>query len=422
MRRFIVMLVMVLFLSVPAIRAQEITAEINPALLEQIEGIENYVTETRGLEALNPVERLFPSRQEAVDYILRLYQREYPEELIWQLTQFYIAFDLLPPDTNYLDSYLDLLSAQIGGFYEPETKQMNTLLLNGEIVGDKLPLLEQIVYAHEYTHALQDQHFDMTATLARAGENRDYAQAILSLIEGDATAIMNLYTQAIAAKNPFGTALQLLVQGIQTNTLTMPAGTPPVIESELLSAYLDGTAFVSALIDAGGWEAVNAAYANPPQSTEQILHPQKYLDGEAPQMVTLADQELGDSWTTIWDNTMGEFYLREYLKTQLTRADANRAAAGWGGDNYRIFHNDETGQLAWVIKIAWDTEADTAEFTEMYTEFGAKRFGIEADNGCWMDESSALCMVEGEDSHLLAFAPDVEMARAIIEEQSRSEG
>jgi hypothetical protein len=413
-----VILTAILLFIVPASLAQEITAEISPALLEQIEGIEGYVTETRGLEALNPVERLFPSRQDAIDYVMNLYEQEYPEELVWQLTQFYIAFDLLPPDTNYLESYLDLLSAQIGGFYEPETKQMNTLLLNGELVDDELPLLEQIVYAHEYTHALQDQHFDLRATQALAGENRDHLQAVLSLIEGDATIIMNLYTQSIAEKNPFGTALQLLAQGIQTNTLTMPAGTPPVIESELLSAYLDGSVFVSVLIEAGGWDAVNAAFADPPQSTEQILHPQKYLDGEVPQEVSLADQDLGDAWEMIWDNTMGEFYLREYLQTQLSNTQANRAAAGWGGDNYQIFHNAETRQLAWVMAIAWDTAEDAAEFSEAYTEFGNQRFGISRHNDCWSAESGALCMSEDENSHVLAFAPDMDMARAIIQEQS----
>jgi hypothetical protein len=422
LRRFIVMFVVALCFSVRVIQAQETAPEISPALLEQIEGIEDYVIETRGLEELNPVERVFPSRQDAIDYILNLYEQEYPEEVVWQLAQFYIAFDLLPPDTDYLESYLSLLSAQIGGFYEPETKQMNTLLLSGEIIDDELPLLEQIVYSHEYTHALQDQHFDLTATQALAGENRDYMQAILSLIEGDATIVMNLYTQAIAEKNPLGTALQLLAQGIQTNTLTLPAGTPPVIESELLSAYLDGSVFVSALIEAGGWEAVNAAFADPPQSTEQILHPQKYLDGEVPQEISLVDSVLGDDWEIIWDNTMGEFYLREYLQTQLTSAEANPAAAGWGGDNYHIFYNAETDQLAWVMAIAWDTEDDAAEFNESYIDFGALRFEKSSDNGCWSDESGALCMSEGEFSHLLAFAPDIEMARAIIQVQSQREG
>lgn len=422
MKRFIVVLAVTLFFSVSVIQAQDAVPEITAPLLEQIEGIEDYVVETRVLEALSPVERIFPTRQEAIDYVLNLYEQEYPEEVVWQLAQFYIAFDLLPPDTDYLESYLDLLSAQIGGFYEPETKQMNTLLLNGEIVDDELPLLEQIVYSHEYTHALQDQHFDLTATQALAGENRDHMQAILSLIEGDATVIMNTYTQAIAAKNPFGTALQLLVEGIQTDTLTLPAGTPPVIESELLSAYLDGSVFVSALIKAGGWDAVNAAYANPPQSTEQILHPQKYLDGEAPQEIALADSELGADWEIIWDNVMGEFYLREYLQTQLTSAEANRAAAGWGGDNYQIFHNTETDQLAWVLAIGWDSAEDADEFGEAYVDFGDKRFETERDNGCWSDESGALCMVEGENSHMLAFAPDIDMARAIIQGQSQGEG
>lgn len=390
--------------------------DISAELVEQIEGIETYTSETRGLDELEPVERIFPSRQEAIDYVLQLYEKEFPEDEARRLSLLYEAFDLLPPDSDYLTTYLDLLSAQIGGFYEPETAEMNVLLMSGDEPGDELPLLEQIVYAHEFVHALQDQHFDLEAIQTQAGDNRDHTQAILSLIEGDATVMMNLYTQAIAEQNPFGTALQLLAQGIETNTLTLPPGTPAVIESELLSAYLDGSTFVSALYEADGWEAVNAAYVNLPQSTEQILHPEKYLAGERPMSVTLAPVELDAGWETIWDNTMGEFYLREYLLTQLTRTDATAAAGGWGGDHYQVFYNADYDELAWLMRIEWDNTAEADEFGAIYDAFLTERYDPAGE--CFSDEFQTLCLAGTNSGHIIATAPTVEMALALVQSQA----
>lgn len=393
---------------------------ISPELLEQIEQIEDFTSETRGLEELKPVERVFPSRQDAVDYVLNLYDEAFSDDEARRLSLLYQAFELLPPGTDYLTAYLDLLSAQLGGFYEPETEEMNVLLMSGDLPGDELPLLEQIVYAHEFTHALQDQHFGIDEVQSAAGEKRDHQQAILSLIEGDATVVMNLYTQEIASENPLGTALQLLAQGIETNTLTIPPGTPPVIESELLSAYLDGSTFVAALLEEGGWDAVNAAYSNLPQSTEQILHPEKYLVGEAPMQVALAPVDLDEEWETIWDDTMGEFYLREYLKTQLPRRDANRAAAGWGGDRYQVFYNEGVDQLAWVMRLEWDTADEAREFTAAYDDFLQERFE-ELTPGelfsCWNDDRTTVCVYDDADSHVLASAPTLEMASALVKAQ-----
>jgi hypothetical protein len=403
---------MIFFLALSLVGISAAQDEISPALTEQLEEIEDYTSQARELDELKPVERVFPGRQEAIDYVLQLYAEEIPPDEAQRLALLYEAFDLLPPDTDYLNVYLDLLSAQIGGFYDPETEEMNTLLLTGGELGDELPLYEQIVYAHEFVHALQDQHFDLEAVQAAAGENRDYLQAVISLIEGDATVIMNLYTQAISERDPFGTALELLAQGIATNTLTIPPGTPPVIANELLSAYLDGSVFVSAIYEEGGWEAVNAAYENLPQSTEQILHPEKYIAGEAPIEITLSPVDLGEGWEMIWDNTLGEFYLREYLKTQLSTRDANDAAAGWGGDRYHIFYNEARDQLAWVLRLEWDSSQEAQEFTNAYMTFIEQRYdGLEEGmESCYRDEAGTLCLVANDTSHTIAFAPSAEQA------------
>lgn len=403
------------------ITATHLTAQnISPELVEQIESIEDFVEEVRGLEPLEDIDRRFPARADAVEQVKALYESEIPPELRQRLDRFYVAFDFLPPGSDYIDLYLSALEVQIGGFYNSVTKEMNTLLLNGGEPGDELPLLEQIIYAHEFTHALQDQHFDLTELDLLTADKPDQAQAVLALIEGDASLVMNLYMQALSARNPLGTTMQLLAQGFSTNTLFLPPDLPDIITAELLSSYTDGAAFVGAIMADGGLEAVNAAFEpdNLPQSTEQILHPQKYLDGEGPMTVMLNAPDLDPAWETIWDTTFGEFYLREYLRTQVPRRQAVTVAAGWGGDHYQIYHNTETDQLAWLMHIEWDSAKDADEFTDAYVDFLASRFpDVLADNSCWSTDTEALCFTDGPSSHTLAYAPTLDMAQALLASQ-----
>ncbi len=414
------LVIMLLLLSLAPAAAQE-PATISPALLEFIGALERYTENTRELALLEPLERLFPARAEAIGYVLGLYEEEFPPEEAERYTQFYRAFDLLPPGVNYLDIYLELLSAQIGGFYEPETGQMNTILIGGGELGDDLPLLEQIIYVHEYTHALQDQHFDLETLLQQAGENSDYALAILSLVEGDAMLITNTYIQALAQRDPIGTSMRLLTQGALTGTLTVPPGIPDIITAELLTPYERGLDFVLALFRAGGWETVNTAYANPPQTMEQVLHPEKYFVGEGALPVELTETGLDEGWELRWDNTLGEFYLREYLNTALPRRVAEAAAAGWGGDRYRVYRNLESDELAWVVRIVWDNEVEAEEFEAAYLQFLETRFGeeVNSDESCWSNAESerTLCFAPALEGHVLSSAPDFLTAHALIVSQ-----
>ncbi len=413
------LILLTLLLAAPA-AAQE-TPTVSPELLTFIEALETYTENTRELEPLEPLERLFPSRRDAISYVLGLYEEEITPEQAERYTHFYHAFDLLPPDTDYLDIYLELLSAQIGGFYEPETRQMNTILIGGGELGDDLPLLEQIIYVHEYTHALQDQHFGLEQVQERAGENLDLGLAIVSLIEGDAMLLTNTYIQSVAERDPIGTSMRLLTQGALTGTLVIPPGIPAIIAAEMLTPYERGMDFAVALYRAGGWEAVNAAFDNPPQTMEHILHPEKYLAGETAVPVALIDPEPGDAWELLWDNTLGEFYLREYLKTQLPALSANAAAAGWGGDNFHVYRHTDTGELAWVLRVVWDSEADAEEFTDVYLAFLDRRFGEDAqtDESCWTgtEAERTLCMVPFEGGHVLSSAPDFLTAQALSASQ-----
>ena len=412
--RFIVLVILVFGLCVTTAQ------EISPALQTQLDSLESYTSTTRQLSIEHPVTRLFPSRQEALAAVRQIYADEVPKEEAQRLSQFYIAFGFFAPGTDYIGLLLSALDYQLGGFYNSDTQEMNVLLINGGTLGDSLPLLEQITYVHEFTHALQDQHFDLNALDQSTQDNRDQSLAVTSLIEGDATVTMNIYTQALTARNPLGVTVQLLAQGLQAGALSLPPGLPDIVTEELLGEYTNGAVFVSRLRADGGWDAVDKAFQpdSLPQSTEQILHPEKYLQGEAPLPVELSTPELPPGWETIWDTAFGEFYLGHYLKTELKPAEAARAAAGWGGDRVQIYHEAADDSLAWLMRVRWDTAADADEFTSAYVDFLGKQFpDVLAQESCWTTASEALCFTNDLQSHLIADAPTLEMAQALIASQ-----
>jgi hypothetical protein len=410
----LLLVLLVLLVSVSAATAQE---TIDPELTEQMVNLEAVTVTLRDLPVLQPVERQFPTRQETIDYLRDLYAREFPPEEFARLQRFYVALDLLDADIELQEVFLNLLGSQVAGFYDSDTQIMNVLPVVGDDPGTSLSVTEQVIYVHEFTHALQDQHFDLNALLDTpdAIDHPDRTLALTALVEGDATAVMTLYTQEVAARNPFA-ALSILVEGLQSGGLFLPPGIPDILVTELLFPYNQGLTFVITISEEDGWDQVNATYTDPPTTTEQIIHPEKYLAGEAALDVSLAAEStvLGDGWIVDWDTTLGEFYLREYLDTRLSSSQAAEAAAGWGGDHFRIFYDPATSATAWALKIVWDTAADGEEFAAHYARFTDARFDAADDSdGCWQDDDSALCLIASATETLLVSAPTLEQAQAL---------
>jgi len=416
---------LLLTLTVGLATAQDTAAPvISPELDTELDAIEEAVITVRGLEPLQEVNRRFPSRPEVSEFLETSITEQLTPEIEAEAVAFYRAFDFIEDDIDLIDVYLTLLEDQVGGYYDPIDQTMNTILISGGELGDDLPLLEETVYAHEFVHALQDQYFDLEA-LGFTPETIDEVEgdqflAVQALVEGDATVVMNIYLEAILEENPLA-AFALLGSSLTSGSLTLPEGTPDILMRELLYPYTAGAEFVTFLVNNAGWEAVDAAFADLPVSTEQVLHPEKYLSGEQPLTVTLNDTAsvLGDGWTEIDEATLGEFYLRAYLDNQLLRDDWQRGASGWGGDRYRI-HVDESGDVAMVLRLAWDTVPDAEEFSDVYTLYADTRYEAQANSEwCWSSASEARCLrtlTSGET--VVTRAPTLELAQALLESQT----
>jgi hypothetical protein len=133
---------------------------------------------------------------------------------------------------------------------------------------------------------------------------------------------------------------------------------PPFQRERLVFPYQAGASFVARVHRAGGFALVNRVYDVPPVSTEQVLHPEKYLAGE-PAVPVQAPKAPG-GWETIKSGHVGELLLRAMLDVCNERPIALRAAAGWGGDAFTVVGHGGQGGL--LLSTTWDTETDAIEF------------------------------------------------------------
>ncbi|MFN8530562.1 MAG: hypothetical protein U0670_18310 [Anaerolineae bacterium] len=403
----------------PAVAQDTSTTEspISPELNAQMDQLVGLTERIRELNTITSVERACPRREETIDYLSRLYDESLPQDQLDRLQAFYVALDLLPADVNLRDVYLSLLGSQVAGFYDTETKLMNVLPI-GFASATSLSFSEQIIFVHEYTHALQDQNFNLDSVMSTesSADNPDRALAITALIEGDATQTMNVFAQMVTLQNPMA-GLLLLAESLQAGNLTLPAGIPPALVRELLFPYDAGAGFISRLYQEGGWETINRAYTPErlPQTTEQVMHPDKYLSGEQPLSVASIDLvTVLPGWTTDYDIGLGEFYLGEHLRALgLTSGAANTAAAGWGGDRFQLLRDPATGDLAWTLWIAWDTPADQQEFEAAYQDGATELWGTADAQGCWATGRDTRCLTVMSSETVIISAPSAEVAAQI---------
>jgi hypothetical protein len=231
----------------------------------------------------------------------------------------------------------------------------------------------RIVLSHELTHAVTDQHFDLTrADKLDAGDADDQATAYSGLVEGDATLMMQLYHDQVLSPAERAAADRA---GAAEQSPKLDAA-PPAIRESLLFPYAAGAAFVRALYERGGWAAVDHAYRDPPTSTEQLLHPEKYLGlRDVPQKVSVPDLAgaLGRGWRQGARIEWGEFDVRLLLEANFQVTTAERVAAGWDGGELRSFQRGKGTAL--VLRTVWDSPAEAAQYCTATARWATVRLG-----------------------------------------------
>jgi hypothetical protein len=392
-------------------------AAVNPktaAVREATTEVLRETSELRKLPVLRQVRSGAQSRAEIEQMLIRnLNESATPEETLAAETAMK-KFGLAPADFQLRPFLVKLLTEQVAGYYDPKTQEF--------YLADWIDLDGQRpVMAHELTHALQDQHFNLRRFEDWPKHDSDAEVAAHALVEGDASFLMMQYV----ARDP---ARQLaffksMMSGGATASEQIEQA-PRVLREQMLFPYLQGMMWVAQVYKQGGWEAVSAAYQNLPKSSEQVLHGEKYTANEAPQKVAVRDlsSALGRGWRMADNDVQGEWGCYVLLDEFLQSMDASkRAAAGWGGDRYALFVGPGKADVVVALKTVWDTEADAREFFDAYVRRTTKRYGAEptevapADRQVWRTKEGAVVVEhQGSAVVILEGVPDGLDAKALV--------
>ena len=337
------------------------------ALADVQDDILQQTAEIRGLTLKAPVPFAFVEPATLRSELLTSFENAEAVRELEISRKLLVVLGLLSPDADLHGTLVDLYAENVAGLYNRVDKKM--YVVGQPVFGPSA----KTTLAHEFTHALQDQHFDL-GVVHQAGEtDGDHSLAVSALIEGDATLTMVLYARTYLTPSEL-IELQIAESG-ESSIERMPL----VVRDEVLFPYNEGTLFAFELWQRGGFEALNAAFRDPPRSTEQIIHPAKYLAREQPIAVELPDlaAALGPGWSLLRSDVLGELDYRILLQQFVGEAAAQRGAAGWGGDRFVLLES-ATGDLALVLSTVWDSDSETTEFVDHYRELVRSRYGRRA--------------------------------------------
>lgn len=269
------------------------------------------------------------------------------------------AMGLLDPGVDLVETVRELTAGSVLGFYDPESKE---LVVRG---AEPTPFVRSVL-VHELLHALEDQHFG----LHRPDLGDEAYLGFQALVEGSAVRVEDRYRASMtrAERRSVDLDEQRLAAGV-------PRDVPRAVQALFAFPYAYGPDLVGALVEAGGASRLDAAFADPPASSEHVLDPSSYLRGDEPRQVAVpaADGPAFD------DGEIGELFLALMLDAELGSRDALAAADGWGGDRYVAWTDGDRTCVR--MDFVMDTDDDAAELVEALDRWAGARSGRATASG-----------------------------------------
>jgi hypothetical protein len=303
----------------------------------------------RRIEAAKPVPGVLLGRPALIARVKDHVARELPPEAIRNEGLSLQLFGFIPTQFDYEAAEYQLLQDQLAGYYEPSDGTMYMASDLGDEEADA-------TLAHELVHALQDQRWDLERRSAYHAGDGDHSEAVSALAEGDATSAMFDVMLERAAPGSGKSALDLpddlFAEQIRQGMDQGPGATAPrVMRSSLAAPYIYGTLFVHALRRRGGWQAVDHAWDDAPVTSEQVIHPDKWLSHEPAMSVPAPTfATLGDGWKLADEDSEGELGTRIAFEEWMPPKSAADLSTGWGGDRGVLLENGDRAAFAWRLR------------------------------------------------------------------------
>ncbi|MCU0289864.1 MAG: hypothetical protein MUF15_26155, partial [Acidobacteria bacterium] len=264
-----------------------------------------------------------------------------------------------------------ILVANAGAVYDEKTKEL--LALKGY---QSLNMMNAMNIVHELRHAVLDAHFDLSSILGKYPGFDDRGLAIISALEGDAaftTLLFNGFNPELMTST-YNSDPLLSFSPIANTAQIYKAS--EIVKHRFIMPNIDGLRFIIAVYYKKKWKGINDIWISPPESSEQILHPEKYFKKEKP--VSLTIQYAPEGYELFHSGVIGEYYLNILLMPK----NANKYqdfAIGWGGDIFHIYRKSANHFLTW--KSSWDEEKYCSFFAFLFKQFIENTFQVNFKEG-----------------------------------------
>ena len=351
-------------------------AQAPPDLLSQADSVFQQMSELTGLPIKSSLKKQVVSRPEVSKYIAAtLHSEMTPQEIHVQEATLQ-AFGLVPPDFNLEKFLISFYTEQAAGFYDPLRRTM--------FIADWVePDMQRMVLAHELTHALQDQSYDLEKFLKAAREDDDASAAREAVVEGHATAAMIQEMMAPMKLEVMPSLEPLMAPIIQQQLEEYPAFTkaPFFFRFQALFPYIEGIGFMQHGLQAGGWKRLNSLFDDPPHTTKEIFQPEVYFDKQPlpkislPQPAALAGVH-GVNFMA--ENIMGEMGYYALLGQLVSEDEAKSVTPNWLADRYLLYEKSDGGQgkkqYILVSQTRWSSPESALAFFHDYHTILAHKY------------------------------------------------
>ncbi len=388
---------------------------------QQAAKIEAGIQDIRQLRFKRPVPLVVKTPDEAESMMEADMMRDYTDDQLKADSVAGALTGLYPAGLDLKAASLKLLKSQVAGFYDPHGKEM-VLVEGGADLGIwnsaaqfmvQRDVVGEMLLAHELTHALQDQNFDLESSLDKVKNNDDRELALKSVAEGDATIAGFAYVMGRMDDSTADALANNLKQLPQALAAEVP-NTPEGLSAPLVFQYSEGVRFVAEAYRRGGWRAVDALYRNPPQSSHQILHPSLYFDSKAPApRIELAGYEgIMSGWKKADDDTYGELLLHVILERNLGKQSNELGLASrWIADRMIILQESRGVNVIWMLAFS---DAQTAShFAVVYDTLLDRLLGDSTPHRIDVRSNAVLVVIGAGADYFETLAPAIWNASTI---------
>jgi hypothetical protein len=336
------------------------------AILDEVSGLVTRTAQLRELPWDTEPQVTLVDDSQLADRVRQLIAENVDPDEITRDTGLEELLGLVPAGTDLLSLYQDLYSEQVLGFYDGDTKEL--VVPSNE---DQLSAEQKVTLVHELTHALTDQHFSFSDMANALDDSQQYdaLSALQTITEGDATLTELHYVASLTPDEQ-----QAVIAGSLGQDTSVFDAAPAFIQDLLVFPYNAGLSLLDGLWSpSAGFSHIDEAYLDPPDTTEQVMHADKFAAREPAIDVSLPDTPL-DGYAAVEQSVWGELLFHVMFAQVLGSQAADTAAGGWGGDQYRLLWNGS--DVAFVLLYAGDTQQDAKEMQSALEDYAAAAMAV----------------------------------------------